>query len=183
MEHVHRSALALLVFVMIPMLAQAQTITGRVTDASSGLPVALAQVAITNLQLGGLSQANGRYVMLNVPPGTHTVTVERIGFGTVSQEVTVSQGATATLNFELSLEAIILDAIVATGFVDPVQGALSPITVGVVGPADLQVMSIGSAVANLQGKLPGGGDKDGLRQAGQRCLYPAPDADQHVRGR
>ena len=155
MKGFNRSTFALLVFIMIPMLAQAQAITGRVTDANTGVPVALAQVVITNLQLGGLSQVNGRYVLLNVPPGTHTITVERIGFGTVSQEVTVSQGATATLNFELSLEAIILDAIVATGLVDPVQGALSPITVGVVGPADLQVMSIGSAMANLRGMLPG----------------------------
>ena len=43
---------------------------------------------------GALSQATGRYLLLNVPVGTHTVTAQRIGYKTVTAQITVAAGAT-----------------------------------------------------------------------------------------
>ena len=65
----------------------AQQITGRVVS-TSGEPLAAVQVFIAGSGIGALSQQNGRYLLLNVPAGTHTLTAQRIGFGTGTQQVT-----------------------------------------------------------------------------------------------
>ena len=75
---------------LAPSLLEAQAITGVVRDQASGNPVEAAQVFIEGLQLGGLTQANGQYLILNVPVGTHTLTVQSLGYRTESVEVTVS---------------------------------------------------------------------------------------------
>ena len=94
---------------------QSGTITGLVTAARTGLPLSATQVFIADLDIGVLSQQNGRYLILNVPVGTHTVTATRIGSRTVTQEVTVGSGQSALLNFALAEEALRLDEVVVTG--------------------------------------------------------------------
>ncbi|MEX2584499.1 MAG: carboxypeptidase-like regulatory domain-containing protein, partial [Gemmatimonadota bacterium] len=56
------------------------TVTGRVTDAQTAQPLASAQVSIPALGTGALTQQNGRFILINVPAGTHQVTVQRIGY-------------------------------------------------------------------------------------------------------
>src|SRR5688500_8763986 len=99
---------------VVPNLG-AQQITGRITDGQTGQPVAAVQVFIAGSGIGALSQANGRYLLLNIPTGTHTVTAERIGYGPVSRQVTVTAGATAVQDFTMSEAALNLDEIVVTG--------------------------------------------------------------------
>ncbi len=98
-----------------PMTAQQQgRVTGQVTSAESGAPLASVQVFIQALDLGGLSQANGRFLM-TVPPGTHTVTASRIGYGDVSSVVTVGSDQTVVVNFTMGEDAVALDEIIVTG--------------------------------------------------------------------
>ena len=92
----------------------AQQLTGRVV-ATTGQPLAAVQVFIAGSGIGALTQQNGRYLLLNVPAGTHTVTAERIGFQTMTSQVTVTAGETALLDFTLSEQALGLDEIVVTG--------------------------------------------------------------------
>ena len=95
--------------------AQQPSLTGRVLDVETNQPISAAQVYIQTLDIGGLSGVNGGYQLTNVPPGTHTVRVERLGYATVTQTVTVAAGQTLNLNFELSRQALSLDEIVVTG--------------------------------------------------------------------
>jgi TonB-linked SusC/RagA family outer membrane protein len=94
--------------------AQDGRISGTVTDPA-GQPLPGVQVYVPGLQIGGLSRANGRFLILNVPAGTHTVRAERIGLGSAEQEVTVADGGTAVANFVLEAQALGLDEIVVTG--------------------------------------------------------------------
>ena len=98
-----------------PVTAQQQgRVTGLVTSTASGGPLAGVQVYIQALDLGGLSQANGRFLM-NVPPGTHTVTASRIGYADVSSAVTVGADQTVVVNFAMNEDAVALDEILVTG--------------------------------------------------------------------
>src|SRR5262245_25545315 len=99
----------------VPKLGAQQQVTGRVTDLRSGQPMAQVQVFISALSQGSLTQQNGRYILLNVPVGTHTITAQRIGFRTVTQSVTVAAGQTVQLDFGMSEEALGLDEIIVTG--------------------------------------------------------------------
>ena len=96
---------------------QAQTgqITGTVTNAQSGAPLGEVQVFLVDQQLGTLSRGDGRFLILNVPAGTYEISAQRIGYGVITQAVTVTAGATATVNFALATQALGLDEIVVTG--------------------------------------------------------------------
>ena len=93
----------------------AQQITGRIVDQGSGQAMAAVQVSIPGTGIGALSQATGRYLLLNVPVGTHTVSAQRIGYKTVTASVTVAAGATVVQDFAMSEEALGLDEIIVTG--------------------------------------------------------------------
>jgi len=98
-----------------PSIVLAQTITGLVRNQSTGDPVESAQVFLEGLNLGSLTQSNGQYLLLNVPVGTHTLTVQSLGYRTVSVEVTVAAGQTVTQNLFVSPQALQLDEVVVTG--------------------------------------------------------------------
>ena len=91
------------------------SLTGLVTDAGSGRPLSAAQVFIDGTGLGGLTNASGRYLIINVPAGTHTLRVELIGYTAAAQEVTVTDDQATTADFGLNEEVIDFDEIVVTG--------------------------------------------------------------------
>ncbi len=90
--------------VRVPAPVQTGTITGQVIDEPTGLPVAAVQVFISSLRVGGLTQQNGRYLLQNVPAGTHTLTVARIGYGTTEVQIAVAGDRTLEQNFVISEE-------------------------------------------------------------------------------
>jgi len=89
-------------------------ITGQITDASTGGPLVGVQVVVEGTTIGGLTGDNGRYRIQSVPAGPREVRAILIGYGPVSQTVDVAEGATAVLDFQLSLSAIALDEVVVT---------------------------------------------------------------------
>jgi TonB-linked SusC/RagA family outer membrane protein len=113
-----RALVALTAAIMIAapgLAAQGGTITGLVTNTQSGQPLEASQVFIAGLDIGGLSQQNGRYLLQNVPSGTHQLTVERIGYRSLTQQVTVGGGQTVVQNFDMVEQALALDEIIVTG--------------------------------------------------------------------
>ena len=93
----------------------AGTIRGRVVDGATQRPLASVQVFIAASGQGVLTNVNGDYVLPNVNPGQITLSVQLVGYANRSQQVTVTAGASATANFDMSQTAIPLDEIVVTG--------------------------------------------------------------------
>ena len=97
-------ALALAAASVFAPEAEAQTgkVTGVVTDQATGAPLEGAQVFLTGTGYGALTNANGRYFILNVPPGTYQVSTRRIGYSTVNtNNVQVVIDVTREVNFAL----------------------------------------------------------------------------------
>ena len=111
------SALMTTMLLVVPSLGAQQggTVTGRVLDVQSGQPISAAQVFISSLDVGGLTLQNGRYLIQNVPVGTHTLSVTRIGYRTQQAQIVVGAGQTVEQNFAVSEEALQLDEIIVTG--------------------------------------------------------------------
>jgi len=107
---------ALLLPLAAPASAQATgRIVGVVTDASNMAPLGGVQVFIPGTSHGTLSNPEGRFLLLNVPAGEHTIRALVIGYAAQETSVTVPAGETVTLNLSLQVSAVALDEMVVTG--------------------------------------------------------------------
>jgi Ca-activated chloride channel family protein len=96
------------------------SVTGRVTDAQTGDPITSAQVFVESLNIGSLTDRDGRYTLL-VPDNSITsgleVTVERIGYARAVERVDATRlvDGRITLDFQLAQEALRLEEVIITG--------------------------------------------------------------------
>ncbi len=141
-------------FLAVPALAQ--QVTGRVTHNETLRPLAGAQVSIPGSRLGALANAEGRFVIVNVPVGTHSVVAQIIGYGTQERSVTVTAGQIVTVDFQLQTEALGLDEIVVTGTVGNIQRRAVGNVVGTLNTAaQLESTAPASVQQILSGQVPG----------------------------
>ncbi len=101
-------------FPVAPASAQQGTISGQVTDAETGEPIAAAMVEARGQGGPRGSDEEGRFT-LTVSPGTHTVVVTFIGYETARVDgVNVSADGTAEVNIALRSRALMLNPVVVT---------------------------------------------------------------------
>ncbi len=131
-------------------------VRGRVVETGSLQPVGEVQVNIVGTTLGALTNASGDFTIINVPAGERQVRVRRIGFRAADQTVTVTAGATVTVNFTLAPSAAQLEQVVVTGTTGAVERRTVGNSITQVAVADLtERNSIMSVSEVLQGKSPG----------------------------
>jgi TonB-dependent starch-binding outer membrane protein SusC len=100
----------------------AGTITGRVVNEATKAPVNSAYVQLVGTRIGTLTNAEGRFQLVNVPEGEYQVRVELVGMRSVSQRITVRAGTAVQLEFALRQVALPLDEIVVTGTAGRARG-------------------------------------------------------------
>ncbi len=99
-----------------PSAAQEGVVSGVVREGGSGAPVAGAQLQVVDRRLRATTDAEGRFVLERVPPGSHTLRVARIGFRVSVLEFVVDAGEQLALSIDLSPLAVRLaDIVVAPG--------------------------------------------------------------------
>src|SRR5437762_13694747 len=84
--------LALLIHTPTELRAQVGTIAGTVVDDATGQPMPSVQVFIPSRSIGSLTNAQGRFLLVNVPVGQQEVRAEAIGHHAVAQNLTVTAG-------------------------------------------------------------------------------------------
>jgi len=78
------------------------SITGSVTDAENGSPIAGATVSDGTRTTA--TDATGKYTIADVPPGTYQVTASKSGYESSMSTVMVVSGGTAVMDFSLNPE-------------------------------------------------------------------------------
>jgi hypothetical protein len=142
-------------------------IAGTVTDSRTGEPLPSVNVTVAGMSLGGSTNIEGYFVILNVPPGRYRLNASLVGFKTSTVvDVRVDIDQTTTQNFRLVEEAITGEEItvVATRPVVQRDVSASRLNIEAQEVSKLPVNSI-TSVVNLQaGVEPGlvirGGSSD-----------------------
>ena len=94
-------------------------VTGVVTAAESGGPLAGARVHIPVLRVGTVTDAQGRYRLV-IPAdrlratGRYDITVTTLGRQSSTRSIQLAPGATTTQNFSLGTSAVALEGVVVT---------------------------------------------------------------------
>lgn len=148
--------LAGLIFMVLPTLSYAQTgsLSGTVTEATTGDPLPGATVIIEDLGLGTSTDADGRYAMTNIPEGTHSVSVTFVGFRTVERDVEISSGATASLDVALDEDVLGLEDVVVVGYAQIPKREVTGSIASVQG-RDVDRLDVQSPDQAMQGRLSG----------------------------
>lgn len=133
---------------------EAGTIMGVVSDVASAQLLESASVKLDDATEGVLTNEDGRYVMIGVPAGTHTLTVEIIGYETVTVEVEVVAGETLERNVEMTKGAIEVQELVVTGVARATPKVKVPFNIEKLDIASVPVPAL-SAESFLVGKVPG----------------------------
>ena len=94
--------------------AQTATISGRVTAEGSSAPLGESRVMVVGTNLIASTNAEGRYVLRNVPTGPAQVRVLRVGYQEQKLAVTVAAGQQVTLDFAMRPSVIQLQDVVTT---------------------------------------------------------------------
>jgi len=84
---------------------------GKVFD-HTGAPLPYATITVDSLNLGNMSDSSGNYQVLNLPPGTHKVSVSGIGYKKKTQVVVLKENQTLKLDLKLTEEVQQLNEIV-----------------------------------------------------------------------
>jgi len=108
MNRYPRIVATLLTFTLTPFLAAQMTVSGTVTDASSGDPLPGANIVVTGTSNGTAANNNGAFSIENVNNNA-TLSVSMIGYESETKS------ASSTVNFQLTKEALQLSAVTVAG--------------------------------------------------------------------
>ena len=110
MELRAKVAVTLLLFLAMPSLVFGGTvgkISGTCTDKETGAPLPGVAVSITGTTMGALSDAEGKYFILNVPAGRYDLKANIIGYAPVElKDMNVSVDLTSKADFQLSSKVL-----------------------------------------------------------------------------
>lgn len=101
------------VFLLIaaPAMAQNGSIAGRVTGSDNGEVLPYTNVFVNNTTLGTASDANGYFVLRNIPSGPVEVVFSFVGYQTYQTRVQIVAGQQLTLNIRLVVDEKLLESV------------------------------------------------------------------------
>ncbi len=104
-------------FMTNPLQAQGRgSISGRVVDSTSQLPMQSVTVTIEGTQRGAITRIDGGFTLVDVPAGTSRLRVTRIGYTPQLKDVSITAGQVANVRFVMQAVAANLGAVVVTGY-------------------------------------------------------------------
>ncbi len=150
---------------LISSQASAQTrsrIAGTVKDAETGQPLFGVNVMLQDTYLGATTDADGRFMIINVPVGSYKIRASMMGYGVqVMTNVMVSADRITTLNFALKPTVLEGEEVVVTAQRDELHKEVSN-TQLVVSDIQLQdATGVREINAFLQ-KMPGVSEDNGF---------------------
>lgn len=119
------STVFLLLIAFIPVSLFGGTtgkLTGKVVDKKSGEALPFVNVVIEGTTLGAATDLDGKYTILNIPPGKYSVKFQYVGYQTkIVQNVQISIDLTTVQDAIIEETAVEMQAIVVEGKTDRIQ--------------------------------------------------------------
>ena len=110
------------------------TFSGKITDAKTGAPIEGASVYLSDIKSGTASDASGRFIIKNIPPGKHLVEISHIGYTSIIESIEMNTDVNK--DFTLTESVIENNAVVVTGVTGATQLKKVPFAVSVMRKED-----------------------------------------------
>ncbi len=148
-----KSLAVLAAVALLPFRAEAQTrdVSGKVTQAVTGQPIADVTVGIVGQQVGTRTNEKGEY-RLRVPMGEVLVLARQLGF----KRQTIRVGpAEKTADFVLERDVLQLEGVTVTGAATVTDRRVAATSISTVSAEELNKVPARSVESNLAGKVAG----------------------------
>jgi TonB-linked SusC/RagA family outer membrane protein len=150
MYAVSKHIAVLITFISFAFVAYAQkTVSGKVTDAKSGLGVSNVTILVKGTRIGTQTAADGSYTV-TVPQNSNTLVISAIGY--TSQQIPVDNQS--SINISLTTAASALSDIVIIGYTTVKKKDLTG-SIATISAKDFQDGSITSPEQQIAGKIAG----------------------------
>ncbi|HVS61026.1 MAG TPA: TonB-dependent receptor [Gemmatimonadaceae bacterium] len=149
-------AVCAIVLLAVPSVAFGQgtgVISGTIAD-SAGAPIVGARVSVNGATIATSSDQTGRYTLIGITAGTHTVRARLLGYRLLEQTVTVNSGQTTTLNFPLVRAPFELERVISTGYGSQKKATVTG-AADVVAGEEITKRPVSNITKGLQGFMPG----------------------------
>ena len=135
-------------------IEQDASVSGVVTDSETGESVPGASVVIEELQLGDVTGPDGQYEILDVEPGTYTLTVSFLGYRPHEETIDLGPGEAMTADIALRPDELELEEVVVTGVGGETRRREVGTTISTINPGEIDepVLNIEDM---LQGRISG----------------------------
>jgi outer membrane receptor protein involved in Fe transport len=130
-------------------------IVGRVIDAKTRQPIQRAAVTLDGATTGVMTNETGGYRIAPVAVGQHTVTIKRLGYTRLVRQITISEGATQTVDAALEPSVNALEQVVVTGTVVATELKAIPSAITVITAKDIEQRGITKIDQLFRGDVPG----------------------------
>lgn len=129
--------------------AKGQTITGKVTDSMTDLPLIGANVLVLGAAIGSATDTEGDFEIYNLAPGTYTLRVSFIGYAAEESLISLSEGQQFVWNVAL-VPGTNLDPVQVTAGRRSEKVLDAPIAIDVVTVRDLELDVAHSTAKSLR---------------------------------
>lgn len=134
------------------VMAQGLTLSGTVTDRSTGEPLPAVNIFVPQLNRGAVTDVDGKYSVV-LPAGSYELRATSVGYKRFTTNITV-QGSNLTFNIELDPDVVGLDQVVVVGYGEvsrrSVTGAITS-----VGGSDVSLQPVNTVENAIQGRVSG----------------------------
>jgi outer membrane receptor protein involved in Fe transport len=139
MNKVRFYMVCLFAFITSIIIAQGTgSIEGHVYDQMTQEPLVGTNIQIEGSLIGATTDLDGAYSLEGIEEGSYKLKVSFIGYLTEVVDVTVKDGETTTVDFQLSPDLLSLDQVVVTGVVNPKSALESSVAVTSLKPKSIE---------------------------------------------
>lgn len=107
--------LFILIFIPVSIMAQTGNVQGTISD-ENGIYVPGANVIISELSKGAITDFDGRFTLLNIPEGSHTIQISYLGYATTEQIVSVTANETAVISITMNPQSVELNEVQVSAY-------------------------------------------------------------------
>lgn len=127
-------------------------LSGKVTDANTGLPLPGASIYISDLKAGTASDTVGTYSLKNLPAGSYIIEAGYVGYKTAVKSIMLAQDAVA--DFKLDVSITEENEVVVTGSSKATSVRRNPIPIVTVNKQYLQ-QNLSTNIIDAISRVPG----------------------------
>jgi iron complex outermembrane receptor protein len=128
------------------------SLSGKITDAKTGEPLPGASVYFADEKIGTYADANGKYIINNIPNGHHVIEVSHSGYGTLVEHIELLENTEK--DFALSTVVTENQGVIVTGVSGATNIRKIPVPVATIRRSELMQSSAVNIVDALS-RIPG----------------------------